>query len=1801
MAKVSNWDKFVLLLWKNAVLQLAHKTQFIIELLIPPLFMLLVVMIRCTFTPAVSPIAEYQPYDIDNLKGFKANYDAAHTMRKFLSKILSKSSDSQSMQIQAESKYPLFAIYYAPKTDALDTLVGAAAQMLDIQYNGYENVNALADAVKASNAFVGVEFEGDWSDPDNMPDQLQFSLRFPFELRTVSVFQNLWYTGRLFDTYTKGGPREPEINTGGNPSYINEEFLPVQHALSKTFIQLKSKVDDLPDIQMQRYPFPSYVDDQFLQHVGEMMAMLIMFSFIYPSLCIARYITMEKEKQLKEVMKIMGLSNWLHWTAWFVKNFIMLTISAILIVILLKIPWTNNLAVFQHSEFTVVLLFFIVYIISAITFCFMVAPFFSKASTAAAVMGLLWFLTYLPATGRGYDSMSLGTKLGWSLLANSAMTFGCKLLMQYEMSGEGLKWSNLFTESSADDSLSMGLLLIMMLVSSVIYMIICLYVEQVFPSKFGMPRKWYFPFTRSFWCGSRDYGGVEDINAYREQTDKRSNTFEVEPDDKHVGLQLKNLHRKFGNHVAVKGITMNMFEDEITVLLGHNGAGKTTTISMITGMLKPTAGTAIINGSDIRTNLEGARMSLGICPQHNVLFDDMSVANHLRFFSRLKGLRGADVKREVDKYLKLIELQDKANVLSAKLSGGMKRKLSICCALCGDTKVVLCDEPSSGMDPAARRQLWDLLQKEKVGRTLLLTTHFMDEADVLGDRIGIMCDGDLRCYGTSFFLKKHYGSGYTLICVKEADCVVEDVTALLALYIPGIEPKSDIGTELTYELPDQYSGRFEKMLGALEDRSKELHLSGYGVGITTMEEVFMKVGAETHAAVQSDGTQGRLESGGGAGGIGRAGKEEKKKETINDAANDDDTESMPSHTEFSQRRRSLRGLKLTKNQYHAMFLKKMLFTLRNKLLFALQIIMPIVFVVLSYVMYKSAEGKRGAPPMTVEVNQYPDTVVLLDRGANLKGLSNGVADQYEKIAKSYGERHLYETVHNFTAHILDLHDVQSRVNSRYVAAASVISNDLIIAWQNAFPLHTAPLSANLVHKAIARATINENADIIVTNAPYPEVPSPDMSVINLIFSFGSQLGGNLSFCMCFLSSFYLFSLIKERASRAKLLQFVSGVRVFTFWITQFVWDFVTFTFTFIVIMITIICFQEEPFTTFTQLGRYFLVLLVFGFSALPYTYLLSLFFNAPAIGFAVTTIINVFVGVALYVVVKVMEEDIFKIKGTAAAIKHVCRIFPHYTLQEGLFKSFVLATKETTCDAIDLPPILRCELMPTCCKIPSFFDMEELLVDIIYMLVSGVVFFLIVIVLEYNLFNELLYLIRKRTIKPPPPPEDGYFNDDVEKERQRILNMSSDQISAKNLVLDRMTKFYSSFLAVNQVSLCVEEAECFGLLGVNGAGKTTTFKMLTGDERISFGSAYVQGLSLESDMNRIYERIGYCPQFDALLEDLTGREVLRIFCLLRGIHSHNTKRISEELAKALGFIKHIDKRTSAYSGGNKRKLSTAIALIGRPSVVYLDEPTTGMDPAARRQLWNVICSVRDSGKSIVLTSHSMEECEALCTRLAIMVNGEFKCIGSTQHLKNKYSKGLVVKIKVHRGREAMRVSQISRGSRYRTQGSDSDSVPSTPVAYANTSALSLRKSNGSLNDSHSDSTAEASTIGTVASFNKQQIDDRDDEAVGAGNINDVKEFVQSKFPTAILQEEHQGMLTYYIPLSDIKWSKIFGMMERNRKELNIEDYSISQTTLEEIFLDFAKFQREDPRKIKRRRRRKGTGIKRQAAEATAIA
>ena len=172
---------------------------------------------------------------------------------------------------------------------------------------------------------------------------------------------------------------------------------------------------------------------------------------------------------------------------------------------------------------------------------------------------------------------------------------------------------------------------------------------------------------------------------------------------------------------------------------------------------------------------------MGVCPQYDVLFELLTVEEHLSFFYDLKGADpNSKVKNaEIQKLMKDVGVYDKKNALAYTLSGGNKRKLSVAIALCGNSRFVLLDEPTSGMDLSARRQLWNMLKEQKKDRIIILTTHYMDEADILGDRIGIMSSGKVTALGSSIFLKSKFGVGYNLTIAKQSSEVNFEIMPFL--------------------------------------------------------------------------------------------------------------------------------------------------------------------------------------------------------------------------------------------------------------------------------------------------------------------------------------------------------------------------------------------------------------------------------------------------------------------------------------------------------------------------------------------------------------------------------------------------------------------------------------------------------------------------------------------------------------------------------------------------------------------------------------------------------------------------------------------------------------------------------------------------------------------------------------------------------------------------------------------------------------------------------------------------------------
>lgn len=201
-----------------------------------------------------------------------------------------------------------------------------------------------------------------------------------------------------------------------------------------------------------------------------------------------------------------------------------------------------------------------------------------------------------------------------------------------------------------------------------------------------------------------------------------------------------------------------------------------------------------------------------------------------------------------------------------------------------------------------------------------------------------------------------------------------------------------------------------------------------------------------------------------------------------------------------------------------------------------------------------------------------------------------------------------------------------RLNARYLAGMSLVNDTQIVAWFNNQPFHTAPLSVNLVHNAVVRAKFGEDYSIHVSNSPLPFRVESTMSLLMAGSNMGFQLATNISFAMAFVSSFYIMFYIKERVSKAKLLQFVSGLNVSTFWTTSFLFDFATFVLTAIILMITLFAFQEDGWSTIKELTPAFVTLLAFGFSMLPLTFTASLMFSIPSTGFVRMTIFFIFTG-----------------------------------------------------------------------------------------------------------------------------------------------------------------------------------------------------------------------------------------------------------------------------------------------------------------------------------------------------------------------------------------------------------------------------------------------------------------------------------------------------------------------------------------------------------------------------------------------
>uniref|UniRef100_A0A8C2MLC5 ATP-binding cassette, sub-family A member 12 n=1 Tax=Cricetulus griseus TaxID=10029 RepID=A0A8C2MLC5_CRIGR len=1598
----------------------------------------------------------------------------------------------------------------------------------------------------------------------SLPPIVKYTIRMSLKTAqtTRSIRTKIWAPG-------------PHNSPSHNQIY-SRAFIYLQDSIERAIIELQTgRNSQEVAVQVQAVPYPCFMKDNFLTSVSYSLPIVLMVAWVVFIAAFVKKLVYEKDLRLHEYMKMMGVNSCSHFFAWLIESVGFLLVTIAILIIILKfgniLPKTNGFILF---------LYFSDYSFSVIAMSYLISVFFNNTNIAALIGSLIYVIAFFPfiVLVTVEDELSYVIKVFMSLLSPTAFSYASQYIARYEEQGVGLQWENMYKSPVQDDTTSFGWLCCLILADSFIYFFIAWYVRNVFPGTYGMAAPWYFPVLPSYWkerfgCSEvkrEKSNGLMFTNIMMQNTNPSANktspdcafpsNIEPEPKDLQVGVALHGVTKIYGSKTAVQNLNLNFYEGHITSLLGPNGAGKTTTISMLTGLFGASAGTIFVYGKDIKTDLNTVRKNMGVCMQHDVLFSYLTTKEHLLLYGSIKVPHWTkkQLHEEVKRTLKDTGLYSHRHKRVGTLSGGMKRKLSISIALIGGSRVVILDEPSTGVDPCSRRSIWDVISKNKTARTIILSTHHLDEAEVLSDRIAFLEQGGLRCCGSPFYLKEAFGDGYHLTLTKKkspnldtnAICDTVAVTAMIQSHLPEAYLKEDIGGELVYVLSPfstKVSGAYLSLLRALDKGMGKLNIGCYGISDTTVEEVFLNLTKDS----QKSGNMS----------LEHLTQRKVGNPSVNGISTPDDLSVSSSNftdrdDKVLTRSEKLDGFGLLMKKIMAILIKRFHHTRRNWKGLIAQVILPIVFVATAMGLGTLRDSSNSYPEIMISPSIYgtseqtafyanfdPSTNALVSALWNFPGIDNmclntnasqclqkdslgkwntsgeaidnfGVcscSDNVQECPKfnySPPHRRIYssQVIYNLTGNHMENYlistanrFVQKRYGGwsfglkltndlRFDITAVPVNRTLAKVWYDPEGYHSLPAYLNSLNNFLLRVNMSEydaaRHGIIMYSHPYPGVQDQEQATISSLIDILVALSILMGYSVTTAS--FVTYIVREHQTKAKQLQHISGIGVTCYWVTNFIYDMVFYLVPVAFSIGVIAIFKLPAFYSENNLGAVSLLLLLFGYATFSWMYLLAGLFHETGMAFITYVCVNLFFGInsivslsVVYFLSKEKPNDP-TLELISETLKRIFLIFPQFCFGYGLIE---LSQQQAVLDFLKAYGV----------EYPSeTFEMDKLGAMFVALVSQGTMFFLLRLLLNEWLIKKLRLFFRKFVSSPIMETVDE--DEDVRAERLRV---ESGAAEFDLVQLHHLTKTYQlihkKIIAVNNISLGIPAGECFGLLGVNGAGKTTIFKMLTGDIIPSSGNILIRNKSGSlGHVDSHSSLVGYCPQEDALDDLVTVEEHLYFYARVHGIPEKDIKETVHKLLRRLHLMPYKDRSTSMCSYGTKRKLSTALALIGKPSILLLDEPSSGMDPKSKRHLWRIISEEVQNKCSVILTSHSMEECEALCTRLAIMVNGRFQCIGSLQHIKSRFGRGFTVKVHLKNNKVSM---------------------------------------------------------------------------------ENLTRFMQLHFPKTYLKDQHLSMLEYHVPVTAGGVANIFDLLETNKTALNITNFLVSQTTLEEVFINFAKDQK----------------------------
>ncbi len=1112
----------------------------------------------------------------------------------------------------------------------------------------------------------------------------------------------------------------------------------------------------------------------------------------------------------------------------------------------------------------------------------------------------------------------------------------------------------------------------------ILYTGLGLYIDAVRPKEFGEQYPLWFPLLPSFWFPSRfatdskpasvvdavemndsgtmisrggaDGASKDNIEASNANVEPVSLDLKVQELENRAVI-IRKLRKTFdtpdGEKVAVKSLNMVMYEGQIFVLLGHNGAGKTTTISMLTGLIPVTSGDATIRGLSIKDKMPSIRCTLGFCPQHDVLYDQLTVREHLEFYAGLKGYSKEKTKQAADEKIREVGLTEKENVRSKALSGGMKRKLSVGIALMGDSRIVFMDEPTSGMDPFSRRSTWDIIINNKEGRVIVLTTHFMDEADLLGDRIAIMADGGLRCCGSSLFLKKRYGAGYCLTMIKsEERCDEQAIKQLLKKLVPSANVLSDVGAEMSFQMPIAASKQFPPLFDYVDAHKEELGIVDYGISVTTMEEVFLKVAHGTDMTVEDLSLHKSLSK-----------QISRKSSTLEP---EPAALATPVDSGAPKWERPKVSASLFAVHFKALFRKRWQYAKRDKQAVCCNTITPSAVFMVGLIILKTSGITEDPPSYSLTNAAWRDyngggetpipynTVYRGDVSAAADLFSNfedypasnarpvsfdfGCGSAARSCDAAFNIENERGAGPNGDYEYNDPNFFRRYEQSVYFSSAPYDGEDA--TWTD-FNATTSNIGYNYFVTGFSASRQSQYGGFAIANfysgtgdgAVSPEIDYTilqNTTASHSVATFQNYMSNLLSFqfnptaptiyvtnyplpntarvasqlqstsgftAVIFLMIAYSFipaSIVqfvvreKENNRNAKHQQIISGVSIPAYWMSNFAWDFLMYMPPFVLTIILVVVFDIQAFT-----GNGCEVACL----------------DNPL---GAVAVLLIFFGIAIIPFTYCLSY-LFSESSKAQTFTLLISIFLGLVLQ---IAAFVMRLIPATCQ-INRQLLFLYRLVPTfslgngllnmangvlTLQAAECYDLEEdfggvkqsydpYLLEIIgYEVIYLVCTAVFFSFLAISIDLLLSYPKLATMVLKDPTCEEKPYEDDDDDVTAEAERVRSGRADNDMIVIKGLRKVYSGpKVAVKDLTFAIPKGECFGFLGINGAGKTTSLKILSGDYIPSEGSATLGGYDILTQQPECRRLIGYCPQFDCKLSD-NGPVTRAYFCLSQTLH-----------------------------------------------------------------------------------------------------------------------------------------------------------------------------------------------------------------------------------------------------------------------------------------------------------------------------